>query len=99
MLWEALGSIDVNMVCPLPGSWINHVVCIFILVSEGDVICACIFEREKRHSHKRVSANPVQMQSNLTCGSANTVKIHTQVTSSSENHLKMHTNMIDPRTR
>ena len=24
MLPEALGSIDVNMVCPLPGSWINH---------------------------------------------------------------------------
>ena len=25
MLWEALGSIDVNMVCSLAGSWINHV--------------------------------------------------------------------------
>ena len=24
MLWEALGSFDVNTVCPLPGSWINH---------------------------------------------------------------------------
>ena len=27
-VWKALGSFDVNMVCPLPGSWINHVVCI-----------------------------------------------------------------------
>ena len=27
MLSEALGSFDVNTVCPLPGSWINHVVC------------------------------------------------------------------------
>ena len=25
MLSEALGSFDVNIVCPLPGSWINHV--------------------------------------------------------------------------
>ena len=25
MLSEALGSFDVNTVCPLPGSWINHV--------------------------------------------------------------------------
>ena len=28
-LWQvckALGSFDVNMVCPLPGLWINHVV-------------------------------------------------------------------------
>ena len=25
VLWEALGSFDVNTVCPLPGSWINHV--------------------------------------------------------------------------
>ena len=25
MLWEALGSFDVNTVCSLPGSWINHV--------------------------------------------------------------------------
>ena len=24
-VWKALGSFDVNMVCPLPGSWINHV--------------------------------------------------------------------------
>ena len=24
MLSEALGSFDVNTVCPLPGSWINH---------------------------------------------------------------------------
>ena len=24
-LWKALGSFDVSMVCPLPGSWINHV--------------------------------------------------------------------------
>ena len=24
-LWEAVGSLDVNMVCPSPGSWINHV--------------------------------------------------------------------------
>ena len=23
-VWKALGSFDVNMVCPLPGSWINH---------------------------------------------------------------------------
>ena len=22
-----MGSFDVSMVCPLPGSWINHVVC------------------------------------------------------------------------
>ena len=29
MLSEALGSFDVNTVCPLPGSWINHVECIF----------------------------------------------------------------------
>ena len=26
MLSEALGSFDVNTVCPLPGSWINHVI-------------------------------------------------------------------------
>ena len=25
-VWKALGSFDVNMVCPLPGSWINHVI-------------------------------------------------------------------------
>ena len=25
MLSEALGRLDVNTVCPLPGSWINHV--------------------------------------------------------------------------
>ena len=24
VLWEALGSFDVNMVCALAGSWINH---------------------------------------------------------------------------
>ena len=43
MLWKALGSFDVNMVCPLPGSWINHVVCIFMCFSEDDVNCVCIF--------------------------------------------------------
>ena len=25
MLSEALGRLDVNTICPLPGSWINHV--------------------------------------------------------------------------
>ena len=25
LLSEALGRLDVNTVCPLPGSWINHV--------------------------------------------------------------------------
>ena len=29
---KALGSFDVNMVCPLPGSWINHV-CIHVSAS------------------------------------------------------------------
>ena len=24
-VWKALGSFDVNMVCPFPGWWINHV--------------------------------------------------------------------------
>ena len=33
VLWEALVSIDVNMVCHLPGSWINYV-CIY---------CLCVF--------------------------------------------------------
>ena len=35
MLSEALGSFDVNTVCPLPGSWINHVpftFCLFLLL-------------------------------------------------------------------
>ena len=40
---QALGSFDVNMVCPLPGSWINHVVCIFTRFSEYEVTFACIF--------------------------------------------------------
>ena len=31
MLSEALGSFDVNTVCPLPGSWINHVLYAFLL--------------------------------------------------------------------
>ena len=36
MLSEALGSFDVNTVCPLPGSWINHVVRLWeLLVLEG----------------------------------------------------------------
>ena len=43
MLWEALGSFDVNTVCPLPGSWINHVVCIFTWFSEREVTFVCIF--------------------------------------------------------
>ena len=30
-LWEALGNFDVNTVCPLLGSWINHVLLIFHL--------------------------------------------------------------------
>ena len=30
MLSEALGSFDVNTVCPLPGSWINHVPFTFV---------------------------------------------------------------------
>ena len=32
MLSEALGSFDVNTVCPLPGSWINHVLYAFVRV-------------------------------------------------------------------
>ena len=43
MLSEALGSFDVNTVCPLPGSWINHVVCIFTCFSENEVTFVCIF--------------------------------------------------------
>ena len=30
MLSEVLGSFDVNTVCPLPGSWINHVPFTFV---------------------------------------------------------------------
>ena len=38
-VWKALGSFDVNMVCPLPGSWINHV---FVYSSHICVIlCLC----------------------------------------------------------
>ena len=29
-VWKALGSFDVNMVCPLPGSWINRVLYAFL---------------------------------------------------------------------
>ena len=41
MLSEALGSFDVNTVCPLPSSWINHFTCF----SEDEVNCVCIFTR------------------------------------------------------
>ena len=43
MLSEALGSFDVNTVCPLLGSWINHVVCIFPCFFEDEVNFGCIF--------------------------------------------------------
>ena len=43
MLWKALGRLDVNTVCPLPGSWINHVVCMFTCFSEDEVTFGIIF--------------------------------------------------------
>ena len=43
MLSEALGCFDVNTACPLPGSWINHVVCMFTCFSEDEVTFVCIF--------------------------------------------------------
>ena len=43
MLSEALGSLVVNTVCPLPGSWINHVVCIFTWFSKDEVTFVCMF--------------------------------------------------------
>ena len=39
-VWKALGSFDVNMVCPLPGSWINHV-CIFCTSVCDSVLMCC----------------------------------------------------------
>ena len=45
MLSEALGRLDVNTVCPLPVSWINHVVCIFKWFSDNEVTFECIFTR------------------------------------------------------
>ena len=39
-VWKALGSFDVNMVCPLPGSWINHV-CIFYTYLCDSVLMRC----------------------------------------------------------
>ena len=44
MLSEALGSFDVNTVCPLPGSWVaGCFVCIFMCFSEDGVNVVCIF--------------------------------------------------------
>ena len=40
-VWKALGSFDVNMVCPLPGSWINHVVCILCTYLYDSVLMRC----------------------------------------------------------
>ena len=40
MLSEALGRLDVNTVCPLPGSWINHV---FSMAWEAAVDYVCLF--------------------------------------------------------
>ena len=41
-VWKALGSFDVNMVCPLPGSWINHVVHLCVILC----LCAAVCGRE-----------------------------------------------------
>ena len=46
-----------------------------------------------RHFHKRVSANPVKMQSNLTCMSPNTVKTRLSHKRLSENIVKLHANL------
>lgn len=51
MLSEALGSFDVNTVCPLPGSWINHVESrlwecrVFVAFADKAVMFQCIFQK------------------------------------------------------
>ena len=57
MLWKALeatgvfgrygrifGSFDVNMVCPLLGSWINYVVCMLTGCADAQVSFECIVQ-------------------------------------------------------
>ena len=49
VLWEALGSFDVKMVCPLPGSCINHVFLLrkmtlyFRKAHTSDYVAAAVF--------------------------------------------------------
>ena len=51
MLLEALGSFDVNTVCPLPGSWINHELLGLLTTVYGNIV----FSRSKKHAwHKRL---------------------------------------------
>ena len=56
------------------------------------------FLNEKiRYSHKRLSANPVKMQSNLTSLSPNTVKTRHSHKRLSENSVKLHANLNSPQ--
>ena len=46
VFWEAFGSFDVNTVCPLPGSWINHVLLCFLHLFVILCLCAAVCGRQ-----------------------------------------------------